>query len=170
MTFNPNTWRDGDRISQWKATSTTHATRCAVELLKRSARFVCIPEPEDAFRFEFLAGEGHVGALSELPERDAGGPDAWYYVSVRDGWEIRDQANGLLVAILTDSKHEREADAKRIACSTISAQELEDERAGQGRWDRSGCARGPCTCHDETIRVPYVCSGCGCRPADDNEC
>ncbi len=42
--------------------------------------------------------------------------DAWFYERTADGWEIRDE-NRLLVAVVPDAQHEREADARRIAGS-----------------------------------------------------
>ena len=40
--------------------------------------------------------------------------DPWFYERTTDGWEIRDE-NRLLVAFVPDPRHEREADARRIA-------------------------------------------------------
>jgi hypothetical protein len=42
--------------------------------------------------------------------------DCWFYERTKEGWEIRDE-NRLLVAFVPDVKHEREADALRIARS-----------------------------------------------------
>ncbi len=42
--------------------------------------------------------------------------DGWFYERTADGWEIRDE-NRLLVALVPDAEHEREADARRIARS-----------------------------------------------------
>ena len=40
--------------------------------------------------------------------------ESWFYEYTADGWEIRDE-NRLLVAIVPDPQHEREADARLIA-------------------------------------------------------
>jgi hypothetical protein len=46
--------------------------------------------------------------------------DHWFYERTADGWEVRDE-NRLLVAYLPDVRHEREADAARIARSVDAA-------------------------------------------------
>jgi len=43
--------------------------------------------------------------------------DTWFYERTAEGWEVRDE-NRLLVAVVPDVQHQREHDAKRIACST----------------------------------------------------
>ena len=40
--------------------------------------------------------------------------ESWFYEYTAGGWEIRDE-NRLLVAIVPDPHHEREADARLIA-------------------------------------------------------
>jgi Domain of unknown function (DUF5076) len=47
--------------------------------------------------------------------------DTWFYERTTGGWEIRDE-NRLLVAVVPDVEHEREEDARRIACSAGVAQ------------------------------------------------
>jgi hypothetical protein len=46
--------------------------------------------------------------------------DPWFYERTADGWEILDE-NRLLVAVVPDAQHEREADARRITASTAPA-------------------------------------------------
>ncbi len=45
--------------------------------------------------------------------------DCWFYERTTDGWQIRDE-NRLLVAVVPDALHDREADAQRIACSACA--------------------------------------------------
>lgn len=53
--------------------------------------------------------------------------DPWFYERTADGWEIRDE-NRLLVAVVPDAQHEREHDAKRIACSRVVEERLPHAR------------------------------------------
>ena len=46
--------------------------------------------------------------------------DPWFYERTEQGWEIRDE-NRLLVAVVPDTEHEREGDARRIAGAPHSA-------------------------------------------------
>ena len=47
--------------------------------------------------------------------------EAWFHERTEDGWEIRDE-NRLLVALVPDSEHEREADARLITLAPEMAE------------------------------------------------
>ena len=56
--------------------------------------------------------------------------DPWFYERTKDGWEIRDE-NRLLVAVVPDSKHEREEDARRIVARRPAGLQTDPDDEGE---------------------------------------